>query len=227
MTNRKIYSLIAATVWSVPALSSTVPIVGDVGQAGGVVFYVDTASGMAYESSLADQSPAFPVGQFWGCEGTLIGTSTAVGAGKANTDAIMAAGCAGSGTAASLASNFSQGGYDDWFLPSKGELDLMRNNLALLSLDYDHYHYSSSEYTNAIASVPEFNSYCVTSNNCVWVWEDNVWFKTYTSPSGERVGVRAIRSYEYQPSPVPLPGTLALLGIGLAGLGFVRRKAKP
>ncbi|MEI6876907.1 MAG: hypothetical protein WCL50_17470 [Spirochaetota bacterium] len=105
--------------------------IGDTGPAGGIIFY-DKGSdedGWRYlEAAPSDQSASFP----W-FSGTFkyifdMKTDTAVGAGKANTDAIVAA--QGEGAyAASLCKDRNINGFADWFLPSKDELDLMYRNL--------------------------------------------------------------------------------------------------
>ena len=63
----------------------TLYAIGDTGPAGGKVFYVTDGGTQGLEASLADS-----VSAVWGCGGTDIsGTSTAVGNGAANTDAII------------------------------------------------------------------------------------------------------------------------------------------
>ena len=95
--------------------------IGDTGPAGGIVFYVTSGGMHGLEAAPVDQGNAL-----WDCQGASIAgaTGTAVGTGAANTAAIVA-GCAVAGTAAKVADAYSLNGYDDWFLPSKDELNLM------------------------------------------------------------------------------------------------------
>lgn len=72
-------------------------------------------------------------------------TGTVIGTGSANTDAIIAA--QGSGSyAASIARDYNGGGYTDWFLPSKDELNqLYVNREAIGGLETNGYYWSSTE----------------------------------------------------------------------------------
>ncbi|MCL6257686.1 DUF1566 domain-containing protein [Aquiflexum sp. TKW24L] len=72
----------------------------------------------------SDQS----AGAAWGCFGALIGgTSTAIGTGEANTNAIVN-GCPDAGIAANIANDLDLNGYSDWYLPSRDELNKLYLN---------------------------------------------------------------------------------------------------
>lgn len=96
--------------------------IGDTGPAGGIVFYITGVGLHGLEAAPADQSS----GAAWGCYGTLIAGAdgTAVGTGAQNTADILA-GCSESGIAARIADAYTLNGYDDWFLPSKDELNFL------------------------------------------------------------------------------------------------------
>jgi hypothetical protein len=97
--------------------------IGDIGPAGGWVFYITDAGQHGLEAAPVDQASA-P----WGCFGTVVaGTSSDIGTGLANTTAINAQ--CGIGTAAYNAVNYSSNGLGGWYLPSKDELNLMYTNI--------------------------------------------------------------------------------------------------
>jgi hypothetical protein len=77
------------------------------------------------------------------------GTGTALGDGAANTDAMIAQNGAGSNYAAGLARAYDGGGYNDWYLPSRDELDklyLNRDAIGGFDTTSNHWYWSSSEY---------------------------------------------------------------------------------
>ncbi|MBU0765257.1 MAG: DUF1566 domain-containing protein [Bacteroidetes bacterium] len=110
---------------------------------GGVVFYDDGTN--AYVSATSDQSS----GAQWGCFGTLISGAdgTAIGTGNQNTIDIEA-GCTTAGIAADICANLILNGFDDWFLPSKNELNQMYINKSSIGGFSTGSYWSSTE-TNA------------------------------------------------------------------------------
>jgi hypothetical protein len=135
-----------------PAAPPLTYTVGDTGPAGGLIFYdkgsySGSPSWRYLEAAPSDQSTGAP----WGCYETLISGAdgTAVGTGKQNTIDIEA-GCATIGTAADICANLSLGGYSDWFLPSKDELNLMYENLKVAGVGgFAGYGYWSSSEAGA------------------------------------------------------------------------------
>ena len=104
--------------------------IGDLSN-GGIVFYVDASGEHGLVASTKNQSNAAP----WGCLGGLIdGTHAGVATypddaiGSNNTTLIISR-CTDANIAAKLCKGYSEGGYNDWFLPSKDELNLMYQNI--------------------------------------------------------------------------------------------------
>ena len=138
--------------------NSTSFSIGDSHQ-GGIIFYIDASGQHGLIAATSDQGQT----SYWGCYGTTMGTSTAIGDGQSNTTAILN-GCSSFTSpvdgfppeAALLCSNYSVSDngilYDDWFLPSKDELNLMWENigkgspLGNVGNFADFSYFSSSEY---------------------------------------------------------------------------------
>ncbi len=93
---------------------------------GGIVFYVDATGQHGLIAATADQGNS----RLW--LNTLViatgATGTAIGTGQSNTNAIVAIHGAGN-YAAKVCDDLVSGGFSDWFLPSKDELNLMYTNL--------------------------------------------------------------------------------------------------
>ena len=141
----------AATTFAGPEkeIAVTTPEIGDRGQAGGWVFYVNTnyvADGWRYlEASPTDASGTIQ----WGDSILYLGvTDLAVGAGKTNT-ALIIERLVNKYGAAVECDNFVMGGKDDWFLPSFNELTSMYQNLHRNGIGgfVSGCYWSSSEYS--------------------------------------------------------------------------------
>ena len=134
--------------------------IGDVYD-GGYIFQInDDDTGLV--ASLED------LGEFvWGCQGNDISGAdgTAIGTGNQNTIDIEA-GCTTSGTAADICANLTLGGYSDWFLPSKDELNEMYLNLHQQGLGgfTGYYYLSSTEYGPLYAWIQGFFNGSQSSN---------------------------------------------------------------
>lgn len=95
--------------------------IGDTGPGGGIVFYVTEGGLHGLEAAPVNQGTAE-----WGCYGTAINGAdgAAVGTGAENTADIIED-CSESGIAARIADEYELNGFDDWFLPSIGELEVL------------------------------------------------------------------------------------------------------
>ncbi len=116
------------------------------GPAGGIVFYDKGryTNGWRYlEAAPSDQ------GRYeWGGDETAIGgTGTGIGSGKANTEKIVAKLGYNRGTdyAAKICADLELGGYDDWFLPSKDELNELYKHKEAVGGFSSVFYWSSSE----------------------------------------------------------------------------------
>jgi len=136
--------------------------IGDLAE-GGVIAYILQSGDPGYDvnqqkglvATLADIS----TGAAWGCQGTLIAGAdgSAIGTGNQNTIDIMA-GCATAGIAARLCGDLVQGGYSDWYLPSRDELNkLYINRVAIGGFTTNDY-WSSTEASSTGAGTQQFSS---------------------------------------------------------------------
>jgi len=140
-------------------------IVGD-SYGGGIVAYIllDTVDPGYDENkqhgliaAAADQSYSYGIQWYNGSYVETGATDTALGTGFANTYKIIAEqGATITDYAAGLARAYNGGGYIDWFLPSKEELNKLYLNKVAIGGFADLVYWSSSEYDATIACVQYF-----------------------------------------------------------------------
>ncbi len=142
---------------------------------GGIIFYIDGTGQHGLIAATSDQS----TGAQWGCyQTTIVGTSTAIGTGQANTTAIVN-GCNQAGIAARICNDLVLNNYDDWFLPSKDELNQMHvQKNAIGGFSYMAY-WSSSEYSAGSA----------WDQNLIFGWENS------SDKNIESNSIRAVRAF--------------------------------
>nr|AGS53961.1 pentapeptide repeat protein [uncultured bacterium contig00151] len=116
---------------------------GDRGPAGGIIFYDkgNNADGWRY----LEAAPVDFKKTGWGI--VDVETKTGIGCGKRNTDLIAAAlkSKGYSGNAAQLCAEYTLNGYNDWFLPSKEELNQLYINRASVGNMGTSLYWSSSQ----------------------------------------------------------------------------------
>jgi len=157
----------------------------------GLIFYVDVANDHAWTYLEAAPATTEWTSKVWGGYGTEVGAAaqgTAVGTGAANTAAIVAAyGEAEpyegkTDYAAKLADDLTHNGYDDWFLPSKDELNLMYTNL----------------YSEGVGGFASNGYWSSSEHNSIVAWSQSFYYG-YQSANGKNgsLRVRACRAFNY------------------------------
>jgi uncharacterized protein (TIGR02145 family) len=166
------------------------PLVIGQSYAGGYIFYLDSTGLNGLICAPTD------VGTYpWNCFGNIIGTDTSVGSGQANTLAITNS-CTQASTAAKVCADWVFNGYDDWYLPSLGELRLIVQNLVLPGITSFH----------SNAGIPYWSSSQVPFQ--VYGSSGHAWFFGMVNGGGASTnakqvpqGVRAIRSFSSSCNP--------------------------
>ena len=151
-------SAIAVSAFSAVTGKSSVEqyAIGDVGPGGGRVFITPSTkgnnTGQYYEAApYADEVEA----NWCNNEDTLLGAvGTSISTGRSNTTTADSTCTSG---AIQIASDYSNNGFSDWFLPSKDELNEMYVNRAYLGGFSTDFYWSSSEYAVFFAWFQDFS----------------------------------------------------------------------
>jgi hypothetical protein len=152
---------------------------------GGKIAYILQPGDPGYDANVQHGLVAysFDLSGIWGCDGTQIAGAdgTAIGTGYQNTLDIIN-GCATAGIAARQCDNLVAGGYNDWYLPSKDELNtLWGNRYSIGGFTDSQFYLSSSE---------------VFYNGSYWAWSQ-YFLNGYQSNESKANGIRfrPIRSF--------------------------------
>ena len=120
---------------------------------GGTIAYILQAGDIGYDANVPHGLIAAPsdqsTGAEWGCYGTEISGAdgTAMGTGAQNTLDIMN-GCSEAGIAARLCGDLVLGGYSDWYLPSRDELNKLYLNRVAIGGFAVNFYWSSTDSDN-------------------------------------------------------------------------------
>lgn len=122
---------------------------------GGVIFYIDSTRRHGYIADTVD----LPQAAWWNGTYTVTGaTATNIGAGKLNTPQIVLSQGATGSYAALECSTSTRGGYTDWFLPSKDELNALYLKRTKVGVFTNYFYWTSSEGNSELAWVLHFDT---------------------------------------------------------------------
>ncbi len=151
---------------------------------GGIIFYLDSTKRHGFVCALNHQ--AVNIGWFVSGGGYIYpdntvfisgAVDTAVGAGASNTDAIIRA--LGQGNyAAMVCRNYNGGGFTDWFLPSKNELELMylTNPITHVLFQSDLLWSSSEAFeANPVINDPTDEAWCMAPDGTQLIYMKYQW----------------------------------------------------
>lgn len=146
---------------------------------GGIIFYVDPSGQHGLIMAKGDQSDK-AIDWFHGTTGKALATDTEIYDGESNTE-LLTAKFKEENHPAQLCKNFEFGGFSDWYLPSKNELDkLYEYNQTLPKAQRlePAYYWSSTEMSNQDVYYRSFHN-----------------GKSYTWIKGNKAKVRAVRKF--------------------------------
>lgn len=155
---------------------------------GGIIAYILQSGDPGYDRNVTHGLIAATADQSTGIRwynGSYVvtgATATAIGTGLANTNTIISVqGATATSYAAGIARAYRGGGYTDWYLPSKDELNKLWINRAAIGLSngVSGYYWSSSEY----------------DTNGAWYQNYNVGSQSYFYNKYSESSVRAIRLF--------------------------------
>jgi len=111
---------------------------------GGIIAYVDNTGKHGFIATPEDISPGISWEREYALHIETGATGTMIGTGKSNTDKIVQV--QGQGNyAAKLCYDLVFNGYDDWYLPSLNELDILYRNRNSIGMFQNDFYWSSSE----------------------------------------------------------------------------------
>jgi hypothetical protein len=172
---------------------------------GGKLAYILQSGDVGYDptsikgiiAASADQSTE----AVWGCYYptiTTYATDSAIGTGYQNTQTIITA-CTQAGIAAKICNDLVEGGYSDWYLPSKDELNILYQNKTIIggfSENNSSFYWSSTE------------------NDSTSAWAERFGDDAQVPPDKyQDLYVRAIRSFSIpKQNPLNIDGNIILSG---------------
>jgi len=168
-----------------PTVESTIKYkIGDIGPAGGRVFYDKGrySEGWRYMEA-APVTHEFQA--TWGLNGVYLPTRTQIGSGRWNTELILRELriMEQNSKAADLVESLVINGFNDWFLPSKDELLAMYKNIHHLDFwQGTYYYWSSSQGNNS------YRTWCLRFNK-------NYFYNHYLNNRSTHLYVRAVRAF--------------------------------
>jgi hypothetical protein len=135
---------------------------------GGKIAYLLTPSDPGYDANVQHGIIAavadLPGEVAWGCNDKFLAGRSSIGTGSQNTIDISS-GCSVAGNAATLCSNLVKGGYDDWYLPSKDELNKLFLQMKVIGGFREVCYWSSTETGKYNACTQIFDNGFQTAND--------------------------------------------------------------